>query len=101
MKLRAPLSLLVLATIPLIHPVSAAELPARAVDPAATWDLTPVYANETAWRAAKDKLAADLPKIKAYEGRLGQSAATLREAMDVTYGALKELERLSVYALLR
>jgi len=74
--------------------------PAPAADPSSNWDLTPIYPSPAAWKAAKGRLAADLPRIKAYEGRLGQSASTLREAMDLLFGLRKEFNRLSVYASL-
>ena len=78
-----------------------AAAPARAVDPADQWDLTLLYKDEAAWRAAKDHLAAEIPKIKAYEGRLGASAASLREAMDFIYGLRKDFDRLAVYTSLK
>ena len=74
--------------------------PARTADPANVWDLSLLYKDEAAWRAAKDRVAAEIPKIKAYQGRLGESAATLREAMDFRYGLRKEFTRLGVYASL-
>ncbi len=80
-------------------PAPAAPAPAAA-DPAATWDLSMIYPTPAAWQAAKDKLAADIPKIKAYEGHLGDSAASLRAAMDLVYGLRKEYSRLETYASL-
>jgi oligoendopeptidase F len=75
--------------------------PARAVDPANVWDLTMLYQDDATWRAAKDHLAAEIPKIKAYEGRLGSSAATLREAMDFIYSLRKDYDRIAVYTSLK
>lgn len=75
--------------------------PARAVDPTDKWDLTLLYKDDAAWHAAKDHLAAEIPKIKTYEGRLGANAATLREAMDFIYGLRKDFERLEVYTSLK
>src|SRR6185295_5730030 len=43
------------------------------------WNLTEIYASEAAWRAGKDKLAADLPQLRQFQGRLASSAATLVE----------------------
>jgi len=81
------------ATLPAAEPVAAP-------DPAAVWDLTQLYKDDAAYRAAKDHLAAELPKIKTYQGRLGESAATLRAAMDLIYGLRKDLYRLGVFASL-
>jgi len=79
---------------------AAAPAPAAA-DPAATWDLTPLYADDAACRAAKDRILADLPKVKAYQGHLGDSAATLRAAFDLMYGLRKDLDRIGVYCGLK
>ena len=75
--------------------------PTRPADPADVWDLTLLYKDDAAWHAAKDHLAAEIPKIKAYEGRLASSAATLREAMDLIYGLKKNYDRLAVYTSLK
>jgi oligoendopeptidase F len=82
-------------------PLPAAEPPPAPADPSAVWDLTLLYKDDAAWRAAKDHIAAELPKIKNYEGRLGQSAATLREAMDFINGLHKEFDRMAVYTSLK
>ena len=74
--------------------------PARAANPATVWDLTLLYPNEAAWRVAKEQVAAGIPKAKSYQGRLGENAATLREAMDNLYGLRKEFGRLWTYASL-
>ncbi len=69
-------------------------------DPSTAWDLTPLSRDEAAWRAAKDQVAASLPKIKATEGHLGDSAASLRAALDLIYDQRKQLARLDVDASL-
>ncbi len=96
---RLPALLMTFGTL-LSAALPAAE-PARAVDPADRWDLTLLYKDDAAWHAAKDHLAAEIPKIKAYEGRLGANAATLREAMDFIYGLRKDYERIAVYTSLK
>ena len=62
------------------------------------WNLADIYPNEAAWRAAKDKLAAELPQLRQFQGKLGSSAATLADALDTLYALDKELSRLYVYA---
>ena len=80
----------------------APHLPAaEPADPAAVWDLTALYRDDAGWRAAKDHLAAELPKVKRYQGHLGDSAALLREAMDFIYGMRKEYDRIAVYTSLK
>ena len=96
---RLPAFLMTLGT--LLSPALPAAEPARAVDSANVWDLTLLYKDQGAWQAAKDHIAAEIPKIKAYEGKLGSSAATLREAMDFVYGLRKDYDRLSLYTSLK
>ena len=80
---------------------ASAEPAAPAANPADVWDLTLLYKDDAAWHAAKDHLAAEIPKIKSYQGRLGESAATLQEAMDLIYGLRKDYDRLAVYSSLK
>ena len=62
------------------------------------WNLADVYPSVQAWQAAKDAIAADIPKLKAFQGKLGSSAATLADALDATFALDKELSRVYVYA---
>jgi len=63
-----------------------------------TWNLADIYPSEAAWRAAKDKLAADLPRLRQFQGKLSSSARTLADTLDTLYGFDKELSRLYAYA---
>ncbi|MCM3879057.1 MAG: oligoendopeptidase F [Vicinamibacterales bacterium] len=62
------------------------------------WDLTQIYASDAAWRAAKDKLQAEIPQLSSFKGRLGTSAETLAGALDRVFAMRKELSRLWTYA---
>jgi oligoendopeptidase F len=62
------------------------------------WNLLDLYPNDAAWRAAKDKIAADILSMGEYRGKLSTSARTLADALDKLYGLDKELSRLYVYA---
>jgi oligoendopeptidase F len=62
------------------------------------WNLAEIYPDETVWRAAKDRLAARIPGLQAFQGRLASSGATLADALDERYALDKELSRLYVYA---
>ena len=64
------------------------------------WNLTDLYSSDAAWRAAKDKLAADAQKLRPHHGQLGKSAATLADALDLQASLAKELGRLYTYASL-
>src|SRR6185369_4417783 len=65
------------------------------------WDLADIYRNEAAWRAAKDKLAADIPALGSYKGKLTASAVALADGLDHVYNASQELGRLYSYASLK
>jgi oligoendopeptidase F len=62
------------------------------------WNLADLYSDDAAWRAAKDKLAAELPQVKQFEGKLTSSASVLADALDREYALDKDLSRLYVYA---
>jgi oligoendopeptidase F len=62
------------------------------------WDLTPIYRSDDSWRAAKEKLSAEIPKLRQFQGKLASSGSTLAEALDLQSDLDKELTRLFVYA---
>jgi oligoendopeptidase F len=62
------------------------------------WDLSQIYPNDQAWRAAKDKLVSQIPSIRPFQGTLGSSAQKLADALDLANQLSKELSRLYVYA---
>ncbi len=62
------------------------------------WNLAEIYPSNDAWRAAKDKVAADAPSLAQYRGKLGASASSLADALDRLYAIDKELSRVYVYA---
>ena len=59
---------------------------------------THIYPSDEAWRAAKDKLVAEFPKLKAFKGTLGSSAARLADALELGTRLSKEFARAYVYA---
>ncbi len=61
------------------------------------WNLADIYPTDAAWRAAKAKVAADLPQLARSKGKLASSAGTLAEALDRRYELEKEVSRLYVY----
>ncbi len=83
-----------------IVPLTAQERDRAQVPDQFKWNLADLYPSDAAWRAAKDKLAAELPQLRQFEGKLGSSAAALADALDKSYAANKELSRLYVYASL-
>jgi oligoendopeptidase F len=57
------------------------------------WDLTAIYPSDEAWRAAKEKLAAQLPELHKFQGTLGSSAAKLADALETQSRLDKERTR--------
>lgn len=95
--MRIPRLLLVsLAFAPCLDAAPAA--PTATPDPDHVWDLTLLYKDQAAFEAAKAKLVADLPKLKDFQGRLGESAATLRQALELLTDLQAQYIRLGSYA---
>src|SRR5678816_3191511 len=68
------------------------------IDDKYKWNLDEVYPSVAVWRDDKDRIAASLPVIRTFAGRLGSSAQVLADALDTTTNLEKELSRLYVYA---
>src|SRR5215213_8214549 len=62
------------------------------------WNLSEIYPSDDTWRAAKDKLVADLPAIRPFKGALASSPQKLADALELTSRLSKEFSRLYVYA---
>ena len=62
------------------------------------WNLADIYPSDAAWRGAKDALAAELPTLGKFKGRLMSSPATLADALDTLSSKSKEFRRLNTYA---
>jgi len=62
------------------------------------WNLADIYASDAAWRAEKDKILAEVPKLRDSRGKLGASPQTLSDALELMSRLDKELSRLYVYA---
>ena len=62
------------------------------------WNLADIYASDAAWRAEKDRILAEVPKLREYNGKLGSSPQALADALELMSRLDKELSRLYVYA---
>ena len=62
------------------------------------WDLTHIYPSDDAWRGAKDKIVAEIPKLRAFKGKLAASGPTLADALELLSRITKEFNRAYVYA---
>lgn len=82
----------------------AASAPALAQDSGnggPMWDLTEIYPDAAAWDAARKSALAALPGIARYKGRLGESAATLAEALVLQSDLGRTIARIYVYTSLK
>src|SRR3954469_13369142 len=65
-----------------------------------TWDLTALYPTPQAWSEGLAKLQAEYPALAKYKGRVGESAETLREVLELEKELDLQGERLGHYASL-
>jgi len=62
------------------------------------WNLADILATPAAFDEVEAKVQAALPRLRAFQGRLGESAATLAEGLGVRYETARTLEAAFVYA---
>jgi oligoendopeptidase F len=63
-----------------------------------TWKIADVYPDVAAWRAEKARVAGEVPRVRAFAGRLSESPAVLADALEDVTRLDKEISRLYVYA---
>lgn len=84
------------------EPPASRKTPARSeVRPEDTWDLAPLFSDDAAWENEFKQLTADYKKIAEFRGRVGESAATLRDALEFEKSIDQRLETLNQFAALR
>jgi oligoendopeptidase F len=74
---------------------------AAAGSAAAAWDLRDVFPSDAAWDAERQSILAAIPGLKAYQGKLGRSAATLKAALQAKSDLNRRISRLYTYASLK
>ncbi len=62
------------------------------------WDPTHIFADDAAWEAEMSAVAADIPKLNEFRGRLGESAASLVDANAATQAIMNRFYKLYMYA---
>ena len=62
------------------------------------WNLADIYPSDEAWRAAKERLVAEIPEAEGFRGTLGSSATRLADALELLTRLNKEFARAYVYA---
>lgn len=78
-----------------------AQTAAPAVAGAAAWDLTDLFKTDAAWDEARKSALARLPALAKYQGRLGESADVLAEALELQTELTKIVSRVYVYVSLK
>ncbi|MDR0878630.1 MAG: oligoendopeptidase F, partial [Treponema sp.] len=71
------------------------------VNPADTWDLSKLFANDDAWNTALGEFEKLIEKIPAFQGTLGKSADSLACYLDFSRDFYILEERLNYYSDLR
>ena len=79
-----------------------ASVPARKDIPReAMWHLEDIFADEKEWQETYQSISEDLPRLEGFCGKLGESAKTLCQGLDLYYSVMLRSERLYVYAHMR
>jgi oligoendopeptidase F len=79
-----------------------ARIPARSeISASDTWDLTVLYPTADDWAADYARLQEQFPRYAEYKGKIGQSAADLRDCLEFDKELSLRVERLHHYASLR
>jgi oligoendopeptidase F len=92
------LTLILVTVIAMTVMLAGQERDRAKVPDALKWNLADIYPSEAAWRAQKEKIEKELPKLREFQGTLGASSKTLSDALEFMSGLDKELSRLYVYA---
>ncbi len=66
-----------------------------------TWNLDDLFPDDEAWEAARAAIEAEIPGLERFRGRLGESAATLRDCLDAQEALNVRLVRVGTFSHLR
>lgn len=81
---------------------TAKELPKRSELPEEkTWKLEDIFATDEDWKKELESLKADIPQVEKYQGKLGESADTLYELLQLQDELSERLGKLFTYAHMR
>ena len=67
----------------------------------AAWNLADIYPSDAAWEAERQAILKDIPALKAFQGKLGSSATTLKAALQAQSDINRRTSRLYSYASLK
>jgi oligoendopeptidase F len=75
------------------------SIPARSkVNKKYTWNAESVYKSPKQWEAALKAVLKDIPSVKKFEGKLGQSPATLLKGMQAIEALMSRAQTIYMYA---
>lgn len=66
-----------------------------------TWDLTPLYASDQGWEDHFTRIQKDYPGVARFKGKVGESAKTLYECLELEKDIDQKIEQLNQYTALR
>jgi oligoendopeptidase F len=71
------------------------------VDEEYKWDLESMYVDDEEWEDAYETVESKLDDLRAYEGRVTESAETLLELLELREELMREVSNVSAYARMR
>ncbi len=75
------------------------QVPVRSkVDRQFTWNAESVFKSEKAWEKEVNQILQDLPKVKAYQGRLAEGPSVLLEALSAAHDLVSRAQTAFMYA---
>jgi oligoendopeptidase F len=73
----------------------------ESVDESYKWDLASLFASDETWGEAFEAAQEHLDDLRAYEGRVTEDAATLRELLETYESVMREVSNVAAYARMR
>lgn len=64
-----------------------------------TWNAESVFKSTNAWEKEVKQILADIPKVKAYQGRLGEGPAVLLDAFEAAHSLVSHAQVAFMYAM--
>ena len=65
-----------------------------------TWDLTPFFAKEEDFYKEVAEIEASLSTVAVFEGKIGESFDSFKNALDTYFAMMERIEKASVYAFM-
>ncbi|MEM9026192.1 MAG: oligoendopeptidase F [Verrucomicrobiota bacterium] len=90
--------LLLIGLLPLI--VLADDPQKPSTETPLVWDLTDLFQSVEAWEIALNEVSEGIPTLTAFQGKLGESAATLEDALKTQSALFRKLIHVYAYASL-